>query len=65
MGLFVNGVVALSFKFIYPNFPLTDLLVDFNFCAKLCGRLLALGDGVSGINGPKDGILVLHYIKLK
>lgn len=37
-----------------PNFPLTDLPVDLNFCAKLCGLLfLALGEGVSCIRGPR------------
>lgn len=58
VGLFLMGVMAVSFKFVYPNLPLTDLLVDFNFWAKLCGRFLSPGDGVNGINGPSGGILL-------
>ena len=56
VGLDLTGVVMVSFKLVYPNLPLTVLLVDLSFWAKLCGRFLAFGDGVNGIRGPNGGI---------
>lgn len=64
VGLVLTGVGTASFKFVYPNLPLTVFPVDLNFWAKLCGLFLELGDGVNGINGPKGGILVLRRKKI-
>lgn len=54
VGLFLIGVRMLSFRLVYPNFPFTVLLVDFNFWAKLWGRR-SPGDGVN----DSVGILAL------
>lgn len=47
VGLSRNGDEVVSFRFVYPNLPFTDLLVDLSFWANDWERFLVLGEGVS------------------